>query len=205
MGRLTIRASSPGRPAEAAAAGRPASAADLRDFGRPAEGRSLRFLRPGHARPSSKLDPVDADHSAAWKGTAVHEVLEDWLAKTIARRELLAARAEASSAKRIHPMLRALWHPRLIEAIRWIEAAGKGQPRERPASARGRDRGGETKIGGVVVHGKADRIDRLPTAGWRSSIIRPGKAPAQKAVDARVCAAARLARPDRPGRRIRRA
>jgi ATP-dependent helicase/nuclease subunit B len=25
------------------------------------------------------LDPVDADHSAAWKGTAVHEVLEEWL------------------------------------------------------------------------------------------------------------------------------
>ena len=27
------------------------------------------------------LDPVDADHSAAWKGTAVHEVLEQWLAR----------------------------------------------------------------------------------------------------------------------------
>ncbi len=26
-----------------------------------------------------RLDPVDADHSAAWKGTAVHAVLEDWL------------------------------------------------------------------------------------------------------------------------------
>ena len=26
-----------------------------------------------------RLDPVDADHSAAWKGTAVHEVLEAWL------------------------------------------------------------------------------------------------------------------------------
>ncbi len=26
-----------------------------------------------------RLDPVDADHSAAWKGTAVHEVLEEWL------------------------------------------------------------------------------------------------------------------------------
>ncbi len=26
-----------------------------------------------------RLDPVDADHSAAWKGTAVHEVFEAWL------------------------------------------------------------------------------------------------------------------------------
>ena len=25
------------------------------------------------------LDPVDADHSAAWKGMAVHEVFEAWL------------------------------------------------------------------------------------------------------------------------------
>jgi ATP-dependent helicase/nuclease subunit B len=131
-----------------------------------------------------KLDPVDADHSAAWKGTAVHEVLEHWLVEDDCQPDRLVPRAEALlAAETIHPMLRALWQPRLMEAIRWVEAqeiANRAEGRK-PLAAEKR---GEAEIGGVILHGKADRIDRLGAGGLAIVDYKTGKAPAQKAVDA---------------------
>ena len=130
------------------------------------------------------LDPVDADHSAAWKGTAVHEVLEHWLRDDHCDPDKLFARARALLASEtIHPMLRALWQPRLMEAIRWIE----GEERQNQALGRlpiAAEIRGEAVIGGVTLHGKADRIDRLPGGGVAIVDYKTGKAPAQKAVDA---------------------
>ena len=131
-----------------------------------------------------RLDPVDADHSAAWKGTAVHAVLEEWLRDDDCDPDKLMARARALLAgETIHPMLRALWQPRLIEAVRWIEdqevanrAAGR-----RPLSA---ERRGEADMDGVLLHGKADRIDRFADGSLAIVDYKTGKAPAQKAVDA---------------------
>ncbi|HJS40301.1 MAG TPA: PD-(D/E)XK nuclease family protein [Sphingomicrobium sp.] len=131
-----------------------------------------------------RLDPVDAGHSAAWRGTAVHEVLEQWLAEDDCRPDLLVPRAEALLAdEAIHPMLRALWQPRLMEAIRWVEGqetANRAENRK-PLAAEKR---GEAEIGGVVLHGKADRIDRLDGGGMAIVDYKTGKPPAQKAVDA---------------------
>jgi ATP-dependent helicase/nuclease subunit B len=131
-----------------------------------------------------QLDPVDADHSAAWKGTAVHKVLEHWLAEDNCDPASLLPRARALlESETIHPMLRALWQPRLIEAIRWIEQqelANRAEGR-RPMKA---EIWGETVIEEVAVHGKADRIDRLAGGGLAILDYKTGKAPAQKAVDA---------------------
>ncbi|HUE78444.1 MAG TPA: PD-(D/E)XK nuclease family protein [Sphingomicrobium sp.] len=130
------------------------------------------------------LDPVDADHSAAWKGTAVHEVLEQWLAEDDCDPASLLQRARALlEGETIHPMLRALWQPRLIEAIRWVgdqELANRAEDRL-PLKAEIK---GEAVIDGVTVHGKADRIDRLAGGGIAIIDYKTGKAPAQKAVDA---------------------
>ncbi|NUT01058.1 MAG: double-strand break repair protein AddB, partial [Sphingomonas sp.] len=131
-----------------------------------------------------RLDPVDADHSAAWKGTAVHKVLEEWLRDDDCDPAKLVGRARSLlNSETIHPMLRALWQPRLMEAIRWIEeeeeqnrAAGR-----RPLAA---ERRGEATIDGVLLHGKADRIDRLADGSLAIVDYKTGKAPAQKAVDA---------------------
>jgi len=131
-----------------------------------------------------RLDPVDADHSAAWKGTAVHEVLEAWLRDDECDPAKLVNRARSLlESETIHPMLRALWQPRLMEAIRWIEeqevtnqALGR-----RPVAAEKR---GEATLDGVLLHGKADRIDRLPDGGLAILDYKTGKAPAQKAVEA---------------------
>lgn len=131
-----------------------------------------------------RLDPVDADHSAAWKGIAVHAVLEDWLRDDDCDPAKLVPRARALLASAtIHPMLRALWQPRLMEAIRWIE----GQEMENQAAGRrpvAAEKKGEAVIDGVTLHGKADRIDRFEVGGIAIVDYKTGKAPAQKAVDA---------------------
>jgi ATP-dependent helicase/nuclease subunit B len=130
------------------------------------------------------LEPVDADHSAAWKGSAVHKVLELWLAQDDCNPASLVPRARALlDSKTIHPMLRALWQPRLIEAIRWVEqqeVANRAEGR-RPLKA---ECWGEAEFGEVGVYGKADRIDRLAGGGLAILDYKTGKAPAQKAVDA---------------------
>lgn len=130
------------------------------------------------------LDAVDEDHSARWKGNAVHKVLEDWLKEDDCSPEKLLPRAEALlRGSTIHPMLRALWAPRLLEGIKWIEEQERDDQAEgrRPLRA---EISGETEIDGVVVHGKADRIDALPGGGLAIVDYKTGKPPAQKAVDA---------------------
>jgi ATP-dependent helicase/nuclease subunit B len=132
----------------------------------------------------NRLDPMDAEHSAAWKGTAVHRVLEDWLREDDCDPGKLMDRARTLLASEtIHPMLRALWQPRLMEAIRWIE------DREIENRAVGRlplaaEIRGEAKFAGVLLHGKADRIDRFADGSLAIVDYKTGKAPAQKAVEA---------------------
>jgi ATP-dependent helicase/nuclease subunit B len=129
-----------------------------------------------------RLDPIDADHSAAWKGTAVHKVLEEWLAEDDCTPEALLPRAEALlRSATIHPMLRALWAPRLLEAIKWVEALERAN-RDRGRRPLAAEITGETVIAGVTVHGKADRIDRLSDGRLAIVDYKTGKAPGPKAV-----------------------
>jgi len=129
-------------------------------------------------------DAVDADHTARWKGEAVHKVFEEWLLHDECNPERLRARAERLLAdEAIHPMLRALWAPRLLEAIDWIadlertnQAAGR-----KPLAA---EATGETPLAGILVHGRVDRIDRLPDGGVAIVDYKTGKPPAKKAIEA---------------------
>jgi ATP-dependent helicase/nuclease subunit B len=131
-----------------------------------------------------KLDPVDDDHTARWKGIAVHEVLQEWLQHDECDPDRLRPRAERLLADQaIHPMLRALWGPRLLEAIDWIAAM------ERQNQAHGRrplaaEVAGETILAGVSVHGRVDRIDRLADTSLAIIDYKTGAPPTQKAVDA---------------------
>lgn len=128
------------------------------------------------------LDAVDADHTAAWKGSAVHEVLEQWFNEDRCDPDKLMARAEALIAgDTIHPMLRALWAPRLMEAIRWVEEE------ERSNQAAGRkplaaETEGKAEVAGVLLRGRADRIDTLTGGGLAIVDYKTGKAPTANAV-----------------------
>ena len=127
-------------------------------------------------------DPVDAEHHAAWKGTAVHEVLESWFKQDDCDPAKLRARAEALLAdEAIHPMLRALWSPRLLEAIAWIaEQSAKDKAEGRvPELA---EEFGEAEVAGVTLYGKVDRIDRLPDGRLAIVDYKTGQAPPKKAV-----------------------
>jgi ATP-dependent helicase/nuclease subunit B len=129
------------------------------------------------------IDPVDADHTAAWKGSAVHEVFEHWLREDECDPDQLRPRAERLLGdEAIHPMLRALWAPRLLEAIdslAQLERANRAEGR-RPLAA---EITGEALISGVTVYGRVDRIDRL--ADDRIAVIdyKTGAPPSRKAVE----------------------
>ena len=130
------------------------------------------------------LEPVDADHTAAWKGTAVHQVFQRWLELDDCDPRKLRPRAELLLRDdAIHPMLRALWAPRLLEAIDWIAQM------EQDNQASGRlplaaEISGKALIAGVTVEGRADRIDKLPSGGLAIIDYKTGAPPSQKAVDA---------------------
>ncbi|WP_051504246.1 double-strand break repair protein AddB [Sphingomonas jaspsi] len=129
-----------------------------------------------------KEEPVDAEQHAAWKGTAVHKVLEDWFKEDDADPARLMPRLESMlSDPTIHPMVRALWGPRLREAVEWIaaEMASDLASGRRPIVA---EQAGRAEIAGVTLFGKVDRIDRL--ADGRLAIVdyKTGQAPRDKAV-----------------------
>jgi len=130
------------------------------------------------------LDPVDADPSAAWRGTAVHEILEVWAREDQCAPDSLRVRALAMLAdERTHPMMRALWQPRLMEAIDWIAAEiARGSSLGRQVLAVEKD--GKIDIAGVTLTGKFDRIDRMPDGTLAVIDYKTGKAPSPASVRA---------------------
>ena len=127
-------------------------------------------------------EPVDADQTAAWKGTTVHAVLERWFKDDNCDPDRLAARARAMiEDESIHPMLRALWSPRLMEAIDWVAAemaADRADGRETVLA----EKKGEAVIAGVTLEGRVDRIDRLPDGKLAIVDYKTGQAPKTRAV-----------------------
>ena len=132
----------------------------------------------------SMLDPVDADPSAAWRGTAVHDVLEHWAREDGCDSASLRPRARAMlHDERTHPMLRALWAPRLYEAIDWI-ATKIAEQGEEGRVVLDVEREGTIPIAGVELRGKYDRIDRLPDGSLAVVDYKTGQAPSPKAARA---------------------
>lgn len=130
------------------------------------------------------LDPVDAEPSPAWRGSAVHDVLELWFreddcdpARLVARAEALLERSDA------HPLMRALWRPRLIESIEWIAEQVRANAAEgrKPLAA---EVSGNIDIAGVTLNGTADRIDQLADGTLAIVDYKTGSPPTPAAVEA---------------------
>lgn len=132
----------------------------------------------------ARLDPVDADAGPAWRGTAVHEILQHWAEEKRFDPADLEARARAMFERpEVHPLLRALWQPRLIEAIRWIAAeVAKDKAEGRIIVAVEQE--GRAEVAGVTLMGKADRIDRLTDGRIGIIDYKTGKPPSARQVKA---------------------
>ena len=127
-------------------------------------------------------DPVDAEQTAAWKGNAVHEVFELWFKEDRCDPAKLLPRArQLIEGDNIHPMLRALWGPRLMEAIEWV-ARTMAEDRADGRTPLVAEEWGEADIAGVTLFGKVDRVDRLPDGRLAIVDYKSGKAPSAKAV-----------------------
>jgi ATP-dependent helicase/nuclease subunit B len=132
----------------------------------------------------TRWDSVDADPTPAWRGTMVHAVFVAWMKEDDCHPAKLRPRAKAMLSKiASHPVLKALWEPRLLEAVDWVAAmmeanAGDGRL---PVTA---EVFGETDIGGVRVYGKVDRIDRLKDGKLAIIDYKTGQPPSRKQVEA---------------------
>ena len=128
------------------------------------------------------LDPVDADPSAAWRGSAVHDILERWWTEHACALDALRPLAEQMLRdESTHPLMRALWQPRLREAIDWIarEVDANAVDGRAVISAEGK---GEAVLHGVTLSGRYDRIDRCADGGLAIIDYKTGKAPSTTAV-----------------------
>jgi ATP-dependent helicase/nuclease subunit B len=125
-----------------------------------------------------ELERLDASPTAAWQGTVAHRSLEVWhgtgrpLAE-IAEQELHAMHA--------HPLTRALWRPRLLKALEWIEAQVAADPIRKPELW---EEWGRMEWRGVTLRGRIDRLDRLEDGSFAVVDYKTGRPPSGAQVEA---------------------
>jgi ATP-dependent helicase/nuclease subunit B len=120
-----------------------------------------------------KLDTLDAEPSAAWKGTAVHTILERWHKE---HGSLVAIAEEELDKMSAHPLVRGLWWPRLIEGLRWVEDRIAKQAAEGHRVLASEVKGHIT-FKDVKIKGRADRIDMRPDGTLTVVDYKTGGAP----------------------------
>lgn len=128
------------------------------------------------------LDPLDAEPSAAWKGTAVHAILEAWHKAGGAPGALLPIAERELDRMSAHPLTRSLWRPRLLKALEWIDAEVARLAAEGRVVARS-EVWGKIERRGVAIKGRADRIDRLPDGSLAVVDYKTGTPPSGRMVD----------------------
>lgn len=128
------------------------------------------------------LDPLDADPTPAWRGTAVHEVLRLWHDAGSKRGELIAIAERTLAAMSAHPFMRGLWRPRLVAGLAWVE------DHNTELRLAGREpvlweKDGEIDVAGVRLHGRADRIDRCTDGSLAVVDYKTGMPPSGSMVE----------------------
>ncbi|TIX52035.1 PD-(D/E)XK nuclease family protein [Alteraurantiacibacter aquimixticola] len=125
-----------------------------------------------------ELDLLDAEPSPAWQGTLAHAILEQWHQGTGTLEELAEHHLHEMRA---HPLMRALWRPRLMKALEWIKAQIEADPARVPVAW---EVEGEVTFKGVTITGKADRIDLLPDRSLAIVDYKTGSPPSGREVEA---------------------
>lgn len=128
------------------------------------------------------LDPIDADPTPAWKGTAVHDVLKAWHEAGGMPGQLVPLAEQMFDEMSAHPFMRTMWKPRLINALHWIEEETdrlNGEGREVLSV----EQKGEIVVDGIRIHGRADRIDKLADGSLGVVDYKTGMPPSGKMVE----------------------
>lgn len=122
------------------------------------------------------LDALDAEATAALRGTLAHEVLEEWhMAKASnPGASLIGVADRILKQSNLHPLVLGLWKPQLYDALEWIEAQIDGYEGREVLAVEAK---GGMKVDGVRVYGRADRIDRLGDGSLAIVDYKTGKPP----------------------------
>lgn len=130
----------------------------------------------------SALDGVDADPGPAWRGTLVHSALERWAKDDGYLPEALPAQITAIlTTPGVHPLIRALWQPRLTEAALWIAQTVEDDRLEGRVPLLSEEKG-SADFAGVTLTGRADRIDRMEANGLAVIDYKTGAPPSDAQV-----------------------
>jgi len=124
----------------------------------------------------SELEALDAEPDAKWRGTAAHKVLELWHET---KRPMAEIADQVLAGMNHHPLMRALWRPRLMKALEWVAAEIAAQPDREPIKWE-EDAGWLYR--GVEIRGKIDRIDRLGDGSLAVVDYKTGMPPSGKQV-----------------------
>lgn len=106
-----------------------------------------------------RLDALDADPSAAWKGEIAHKILELWHKYGEPKGGLHEIAERVLDEENAHPLMRALWWPRLAEALDTFDRLVTEQKVE-GRKVMAVEAWGDMRYRDVRIHGRADRIDR---------------------------------------------
>jgi ATP-dependent helicase/nuclease subunit B len=118
-----------------------------------------------------ELEQLDAEPTAAWQGTVAHKILEVWHETG---RPLSEIAEEELAAMHAHPLTRALWRPRLLKALEWVEAQVAADPARAPVLW---EEWGRMDWRGVILRGRIDRLDRLEDGSFAVVDYKTGKPP----------------------------
>jgi ATP-dependent helicase/nuclease subunit B len=127
------------------------------------------------------LESLDAEPSAAWKGTAVHEILDRWHKAGEPPTMLRSIADTVMDEMSAHPLMRALWRPRLAAALDWVgEEIGRQKAQGRRVLKT--EHKGELDWRGVRIHGRADRIDVCADGSLAVVDYKTGQPPSARRV-----------------------
>ncbi len=123
-----------------------------------------------------ELDALDAEPSPAWRGEVAHAILERWHKGE----GTLAVLADQELARmHAHPLMRALWRPRLLKALEWVELQLADSERVPTVI----EEWGRMEVKGVELFGKADRIDVLADGTLAVVDYKTGAPPSGREVE----------------------
>ena len=129
------------------------------------------------------LAPLDEDPSAAERGTDVHRVLQTWTERGGEPSDLQPIAAEMLRSKWAnHPLLRALWAPRVARMLDWVVATSDAWAGEGWTPRLAEARGTLDRPGGVVLDGRADRLDRRGDGALAIIDYKTGTVPSRAAI-----------------------